>query len=79
MPFKSYLTYMPGSSNYKRPDPFKTVGLSNIPKPNFGPQLSMVRPLYDKQVLNTLDLQMRKGLTQPDMTAYSQGNVGGKK
>jgi hypothetical protein len=76
MSSKTYLTYMPGSINYKRPDPFKTVGLSNIPKPNYGPQLSMVQPLYDLQVVNNI---MRKGFAQPDMTAYSQVNVGGKK
>jgi hypothetical protein len=36
---------------------------------------------YLKNMLKNkkFDLQMRKGLQQPDFTPYSQGNVGGKK
>jgi hypothetical protein len=79
MSSKTYLTYIPGSINYKRPDPFKTVGLSGIPKPNYDlvqHRLVDSNAFMDRQ---KLDLQMRKAFAQADMTAYSQGNIGGKK
>jgi hypothetical protein len=53
-------------------------------KPNCGGQVSMVRPILDPQQVNNLmrnqrfNFQIPRGLEQPDLTAYSQGNVGSK-
>jgi hypothetical protein len=69
MSSKKYLTYMPGSINYKPPDPFKTVGMVQH-------RLVDSNAFMDRQ---KLDLQMRKSFAQADMTPYSQGNIGGKK
>jgi hypothetical protein len=60
---------------YKTHDTFKTYA----GKPNYGMvqhRLVDSNAFMDRQ---KLDLQMRKALTQADMTAYSQGNVGRKK
>jgi hypothetical protein len=71
MSFKNHNIPLGMIERYKTSDPFKTYA----GKPNYGRQLSMVQPLYDPQVVNNI---MRKGFAQADMTAYSQGNVGGK-
>jgi hypothetical protein len=79
MSFKNHNIPLGMIERYKTSDPFKTyAGKPDNPynRPNIAyRQLSMVRPILDLQI----DLQMGKAFAQPDMTAYSQGNVGGKK
>jgi hypothetical protein len=56
---------------YKTHDPFKTYA-GNVNN----------RMLVDSNAFTNrqkLDLQMRKAFAQADMSAYSQGKVGGKK
>jgi hypothetical protein len=80
MSFKNHNIPLGMIERSKTRDPFKTyAGKPDNPynRPNIAyKQLSMVQPLYDPQVVNNI---MRKGFAQADMTAYSQGNVGGKK
>jgi hypothetical protein len=54
---------------YKTSDPFKTVGM-------------VQHCLVDSNAFinqQKLDIEMRKAFAQADLTAYSQGNIGGKK
>jgi hypothetical protein len=71
MSFKNNLSNIPLSmiNQYKTNNHFHQVGMVRQP-------LVDSNSFIDRQ---KLDLQMRKGFTQPDLTVYSQGNVGGKK
>jgi hypothetical protein len=52
--------------------------------PNHGHQVSIVRYILDPQKVNNImrnqrfNFQIPRRLKQPDLTAYSQGNVGSK-
>jgi hypothetical protein len=63
--------YLPGS-RYEGADPFHLY--AGVQKPDYS-QLTVVQPSLDSVSVTN----MRKAFAQPDMTAYSQGNVGGKK
>jgi hypothetical protein len=74
MSFKNFNIPISMIEQYKTADPFKTVGM--VGPNNALNQLSMVRnPYLENHSLNNI----WKNFAQADMTAYSQGNVGGKK
>jgi hypothetical protein len=80
MPFKKNWNGIPRSviSQYKSNDPFKP---DRFKDPNaFKDRQRLNRELRNTNVIRNphFDFRIPRGLEQPDLTAYSQGNVGSK-